>query len=127
MNEPETPSSSKNELSRSKDFTPDDAMSFLSVLPKEEQQAIARKHAEGLLEVDNALYNQARQAKLADAEMDRMIDRVNEDTEGKLSIEQEFKTGTGKAKITTKAVSGDNLMPVLVVIGIIILLIVLLN
>ncbi|MDB4607338.1 hypothetical protein OAH64_00660 [bacterium] len=127
MSDPENQSSSKNELSKSKDFTPDDAMGFLAVLPKEEQQAIARKQAEGLLDVDKKLYQKASQAKLANAEMDRMIDRVNDDTEGKISIEQEFQTGTGKAKITTKAVSGDNLMPVLVVIGIIILLIVLLK
>jgi hypothetical protein len=124
MNSPNEKSSQKNELSLGgQSFQITDPISLLSVLPEEERKKIVVDYAAKSLDVDNELKRKISDAKLASMQMDNFVDRANADTQGKFHFEQEFATGTGKAKISTRTVQSTSIVTVLVIIGLIIVLI----
>ena len=124
MNTPNEKSSPKNELSlRGQGFQITDPLSMLSVLPEEERQKIVRDHTERSLEIEIELKRKINDAKLASMQMDNFVDRANADTEGKFHFEQEFQTGTGRAKISTRTVQSTSIITVLIIIGVILVLI----
>lgn len=124
MSSPNERSSSNNELSLGgKNFQLTDTLSILSALPEEERQKIVRDYAITSLEIDAEIKRKVNDAKLASMQMSTFVDLANSDTEGKFSFEQEFQTGTGKAKISTRSVKSTSLVTVLIIVGSVLVLI----
>lgn len=128
MNSPNEKSSPKNELSLGgQSFLITDPLSLLAVIPEEDRRKIVVDYAAKNLDVDNELKRKINDAKLASMQMDNFVNRANNDTDGKFHFEQEFQTGTGKAKISTRTVQSNSLVPVLIIIGAILVLIALVS